>query len=38
MVRNYNIEALEKLLDCIPYEIYLKDNNNKYIYVNKSFV
>ena len=37
MVRNYNIEALEKLLDCIPYEIYLKDNNNKYIYVNKSF-
>lgn len=37
MVRNYNIEDLEKLLDSIPYEIYLKDENNKYIYVNKSF-
>lgn len=37
MVRNYNIEDLENLLDCIPYEIYLKDGNNKYIYVNKSF-
>lgn len=37
MVRNYNIDDLEKLLDSIPYEVYLKDDNNKYIYVNKSF-
>ena len=33
--RNYTIEDLEALLDEAPYEIWLKDDNGKYIYINK---
>ena len=34
--RKYTIEDLEQLLDSIPYEVYLKDINGKYIYANKA--
>jgi len=33
--RNYTIEDLEQILDSIPYEVYLKDANGKYKYINK---
>lgn len=33
--RNYTIEDLEQILDSIPYEVYLKDVNGKYKYINK---
>ena len=33
--RNYTIEDLEALLDEAPYEIWLKDDKGKYIYINK---
>ena len=32
--RNYTIEDLEELLDKIPYEIFIKDTNGIYQYVN----
>lgn len=34
--RNYTIEDLEQLLDNIPYEVYMKDLDGKYLYVNKA--
>lgn len=34
--RNYTIEDLEQLLDSIPYEVYLKDINGRYLYANKA--
>lgn len=34
--RSYTIEDLEQLLDNIPYEVYLKDLNGKYLYANKA--
>lgn len=33
--RDYTIEDLEELLDRIPYEVWLKDENGKHKYVNK---
>lgn len=35
--RNYTIEDLENTLDTLPNIIWLKDENGKYAYVNKSF-
>ncbi|MBE6062045.1 MAG: histidine kinase [Clostridium butyricum] len=35
-VRQYTIEDLEELLDRIPYEIWIKDQEGKYKYVNKN--
>ena len=35
LVRNYTIEDLEFILDKLPYQIWLKDNEGKHIYVNK---
>lgn len=34
--RNYTIEDLEQILDAIPYEVYLKDSNGRYKYINKT--
>lgn len=34
--RNYTIEDLEELLDKIPYEIFIKDTNGVYQYVNSA--
>lgn len=34
--RNYTIEDLEQILDSIPYEVYLKDVNGIYKYINKT--
>lgn len=34
--RNYTIEDLEELLDKIPYEIFIKDTNGIYQYVNSA--
>ena len=33
--RLYTIEDLEKLLESIPYEIWLKDKDGKHVYINK---
>jgi PAS domain S-box-containing protein len=33
--RLYTIEDLENLLDSLPYEIWMKDNEGKHVYVNK---
>ena len=33
--RLYTIEDLEQLLECIPYEIWLKDKEGKHVYINK---
>ncbi|MDO5516071.1 MAG: ATP-binding protein [Clostridium sp.] len=35
--RNYTIEDLEELLDKIPYEVWLKDENGKIKYANKLY-
>ena len=35
---DYDLEDLEKLMDNIPYALWLKDENNVYKYVNKSFL
>ena len=35
LVRNYTIEDLEFILDKLPYQIWLKDNEGKHIYINK---
>lgn len=35
--RDYKIEDLEKLLDNIPYEVFIKDDEGRYKYVNKYF-
>ena len=35
IIRNYTIEDLEELLDKLPYQIWLKDDEKKYIYINK---
>lgn len=32
---NYTKEDLENLLDKIPYEVFLKNEDGKYIYVNQ---
>ena len=34
LVRNYTIEDLEFILDKLPYQIWLKDNEGKHIYIN----
>ena len=34
--RHYTIEDLEELLDKIPYEVWIKDENGKHKYVNKT--
>ena len=34
-IRNYTIEDLEAVLDKLPYEVWLKNKDGKYIYVNK---
>ena len=36
--RSYTIEDLEELLDNLPYEIYIKNINGKYKYVNKTAI
>ena len=33
--RDYTIEDLEELLDNIPFEVWIKDENGKYKYINK---
>ena len=33
--RNYTIEDLEQILDSIPFQVFLKNSDGKYIYVNK---
>ncbi|WP_455539507.1 ATP-binding protein [Terrisporobacter sp.] len=33
--REYTIENLEELMDNLPYEIWLKDKEGRYIYINK---
>lgn len=33
--RNYTIEDLEQLLDNIPYEVWIKDEEGKHVYINK---
>ncbi|KHD14769.1 PAS domain S-box protein [Clostridium butyricum] len=35
--REYTIEDLEELLDNIPYEVWMKDKEGRYKYVNKYF-
>ena len=35
ITRNYTIEDLEEILDKLPYQIWLKDDEKKYIYINK---
>ena len=35
ITRNYTIEDLEELLDKLPYQIWLKNDQKKYIYINK---
>ncbi len=35
--REYTIEDLEELLDSIPYEVWMKDKEGRYKYVNKYF-
>jgi len=37
MKKEYDLEDLEKILDNIPYEFALCNNNGKYIYVNNTF-
>lgn len=34
-VRNYTIEYLEEILDKLPYQIWLKDEQGNHIYINK---
>ena len=36
LARKYTIEDLEGILDKIPYLVWLKDKEGKFIYVNKS--
>ena len=33
--RLYTIEDLEKLLEYLPYEIWLKDKDGKHVYINQ---
>lgn len=35
IIRNYTIEDLEELLDKLPYQIWLKNDQKRYIYINK---
>ena len=35
IIRNYTIEDLEEILDKLPYQIWLKDDQKRYIYINK---
>ena len=35
ITRNYTIEDLEEILDKLPYQIWLKDDQKRYIYINK---
>ena len=35
ITRNYTIEDLEEILDKLPYQIWLKDDKKRYIYINK---
>ena len=35
ITRNYTIEDLEELLDKLPYQIWLKNDQKRYIYINK---
>lgn len=35
IIRNYIIEDLEELLDKLPYQIWLKNDQKRYIYINK---
>ena len=35
ITRSYTIEDLEQILDSIPYEVYLKEADGKYKYINK---
>ena len=34
-IRNYTIEDLEAVLDKLPYEVWLKNEEGKYLYINK---
>ncbi|SCH46809.1 sensor histidine kinase [Romboutsia sp. 1001713B170207_170306_H8] len=34
-VKHYTIEDLEEILDKLPYQIWLKDEDGKYVYINK---
>ena len=35
ITRNYTIEDLEEILDKLPYQIWLKNDQKRYIYINK---
>ena len=35
ITRFYTIEDMEEILDKLPYQIWLKDDEKKYIYINK---